>query len=283
MKIVPKNTYYVNISKLNDMGLSNQLYLLIYAICRCIREKRNYLLVGRFLTDATIAPPRREPIKNIFFLTEINNYLSGRYNLTILDATDNAQMVRLVVSIDANIPTSDTAVNSELGRDIYKHLYFNPMLTTKRIQTIQTIMATSSVAATPPRNNIIHVRLENDALAHWGNVNRIPPQKFHDILAEKYINLVKKHIGKDDNTFVLCSNPHNAVTQYLQKNEYKNFMLPKYHPFREYNAIVDMVTGKMCNNVFISSGGSTFSHLLQRYHDRSNVQCYSINLNNLDI
>ena len=279
MKIVPKNTYYVNICIFNNMGLSNQLYLLIYAICRCIHEKKNYLLVGKFLTDATTSPSKRAPIGNIFFLPEINKYLSGRYNLTILDAFRHPDIVRSVTSINANMTNSDPVVNSELGRNIYQHLYFNTTLIANRIQLIQTILAKSSGHT---NINVIHVRLEDDALAHWGNINKIPPQEFHNRLTKKYIDLIEKHIRKDEVTFVLCNNENNAVTQYLKTNSYRNYMLPKYHPFRECNAIVDMVTGKMCNNVLIYSGGSTFSHLLSRYHERSKVQRYSVDLNNLN-
>lgn len=274
--MTPTNTYYINISVYNNMGLTNQLYILIYGICKCIHDKKNYLIVDKFLMDATTNVPSRTHINNVFYLKKINRYLYTNYALILINSNKEL-LFNNIVKLDNNVCVADSLVNTELGIEIFKHLYFHPNILKTRTHLLYNIIRSHTPQT---RVNIIHARLEHDALLHWGKINNMSIQVFHNKIVEKYINLINQHIYKNDITIVLCSNEKNAISLYLHTNKYNYYLLPKYHNFREYNAITDMVTGKFCNNVFIGSGGSTFSHMLLRYHG-DKIRYYSINLNSI--
>jgi len=271
------NTYYINISINLIMGLTNQLYILIYGICKCINDKKNYLIVDNFLMDATTNIPRRTLVSNVLYLQKINAYVNKTYNLILIDSNDGKDFIKSVPHLDGYVHIADSLVNTELGLEIFKRIYFHPNILKMRTQIIGNIIKSHQL---PVHINIIHVRLEQDALLHWGGINNMTTQHFHDKVADKYIQLINTYIDKRDITIVLCSDTKNEISKYLRVNEYNSYLLPKYHLFREYNAITDLVTGKFCNNVFIGSGGSTFSHMLQRYHG-NNVKYHSINLNKI--
>ena len=75
----------------------------------------------------------------------------------------------------------------------------------------------------------------------------------------------------------------------MKENEYNIMFIDKKfsgnQPGRELNAIIDLIIGRYCNNVFIGCGGSTFSELLLKYipdeTDEGFVQKITFDLNNI--
>ena len=118
--------------------------------------------------------------------------------------------------------------------------------------------------------NILHLRLEEDAIKHWAGMNKMSTNKFKYLLEEKYIDIIKKHVNKNtDNNIILSSSFSNGVIDFLEENNYRYFLTPKYFKDREKNAIIDFLISKNCNNLFIGNfnfvhlNGSTFSYYIK--------------------
>ena len=130
--------------------------------------------------------------------------------------------------------------------------------------------------------NVIHWRLEDDAIQHWSAMNKLSPEKFRTRLVNNYIRLIKEHIPPRETTFILSGNTNNDVLKFMRKSGYNLQMCPKLSKYREVNAAIDMVVGQMCTHVLITASGSTFSHMVRVFHEKENrVKNVSINLNHI--
>jgi len=117
--------------------------------------------------------------------------------------------------------------------------------------------------------NVIHLRVEKDMTGHMLSHNKMTQEKYDINLQNKYIELIDKYFLKDDIIFVLSYDLDNNVIRFLRKNNYK-FYISKKNIFngREKHAIIDLLIGEKCNNIFIGNWnfdireGSTFSYLL---------------------
>jgi hypothetical protein len=136
--------------------------------------------------------------------------------------------------------------------------------------------------------NVIHLRLENDALKHWSRMNKMSINKFKNILELKYIEIVKKFISTTDLNILLTSSIDNASNfiNYMNTNNYKYIFSKKFYNEREKNAIVDLLLSNYCNNIFVNNfnfknlNGSTFSYLIGT--NLKNVKKISIDLDNIN-
>lgn len=117
--------------------------------------------------------------------------------------------------------------------------------------------------------NIIHLRIEPDAIEFWADINGIPNELYQSVLEQKYIRLIQEHISRDSVTVILSMNTDNSVTRYMKENNYPyTFMDKSLVHGRECNAILDLLISKKCNRVFIGNlnpnnyHGSTFSYAI---------------------
>ena len=113
-----------------------------------------------------------------------------------------------------------------------------------------------------PQINIIHLRLEDDGIKHWSEINNMDYNTFKNILREKYIKEIKNNIDKKTLTFVLTSNCDNIIYDYLKSNNYNFNITEKLYKDREVNAIIDLSVGRLCNNIYIGPGCSTFTQCI---------------------
>jgi hypothetical protein len=121
------------------------------------------------------------------------------------------------------------------------------------------------------RINVIHIRNEDDAIPFWANINKLTNETYKSILEDKYINLIKKYINNDTINIILSMNTSNKVIDFLKDNNYNYFICNKnIINGREENAIVDLINGSHCNNIYIgnfnmtTNCGSTFSYVLYK-------------------
>jgi hypothetical protein len=119
------------------------------------------------------------------------------------------------------------------------------------------------------RINVIHTRLEVDALNFWGPINHLSPDQFDDRLSHIYIKLIDRHFDPTIPVLVLTGTISNSVIDYLHSHKYKVHIGPKnLVEGRELNAILDLLAGERCTDVFIGNvnphtfTGSTFSYVL---------------------
>lgn len=133
------------------------------------------------------------------------------------------------------------------------------------------------------RTNMIHLRVEPDAIEFWSKQNKMEYAEFKHIIESKYIKLIQKYMNKTDQIIILSGYHENGVLDFLTKNDYNLFIPDKYYEDREKNAIVDLIISKQCNNVFLGCidnthwNGSTFSYYISKIIDKS-VKKVGINL-----
>ena len=117
--------------------------------------------------------------------------------------------------------------------------------------------------------NVLHLRLEQDGLEYWGKSNNLQPSIFKTNLEQKYIEYIKTNISKDEINIILSYSTQNKVINFLRDQGYKFHLTNKtLDEGREINALIDLIVGNVCNNVFIGNfnldvlTGSGFSYCL---------------------
>ena len=111
--------------------------------------------------------------------------------------------------------------------------------------------------------NTIHLRLEEDAILHWGKESNYTDLKLYkSILEQNYIRIIQQFIEPDSITIILASDYDNNVVKFLRENKYNYIQTPNLDPHRDVSAIIDMYIGQTCNNVCIGVQESTFSYTL---------------------
>ena len=118
--------------------------------------------------------------------------------------------------------------------------------------------------------NVIHLRVEDDAITHWSKGNNMSKPEFQRLLEEKYIEIIRRYIYKNDETIILSSSLNNGVIDFLNEHKYNYRFTEKKYDDREKNAIIDFLVSKNCNNIFIGNfnmktlNGSTFSYYISK-------------------
>lgn len=141
--------------------------------------------------------------------------------------------------------------------------------------------------------NVIHLRTEKDMTGHMLSHNNMNQEEYDINLQKKYIELIKKYMSKNDILFILSYDSENSVINYLHENDYE-YYLSKKNIFdgREKHAIVDLLLGEKCNNIFIGNWefnefrGSTFSYFLYKRNNAIKnifIDMYKISENEVEI
>lgn len=272
-----KNTIHGVISPEQNCGLCNQLYVFVSLIVHAISNNKKFVLVSGF--RAQIHSPLMTPLSNIIQYDVLNNMLRP-YNVLVVDE-EKATIPRMSfhsITMPSNFNMATKLTNSKLGKHIATHLQFSSRITTHVMRNMNQAIPNDDRSV-----NVIHLRLEDDAIRHWATMNKLPQQEFRARLANNYIRVIKEHIRPRETTFILSGNTNNDVVKFMRKSGYNIRMCPKLSKYREVNAAMDLVVGQMCNRVLISAGGSTFSHIIRMFHEKENrVKNVSINLNHID-
>jgi hypothetical protein len=157
--------------------------------------------------------------------------------------------------------------------DIYKNIVFHQNLTNQSNTFIRNNGIDDSINI-----NIVHLRLEKDAIQHWSLQNGMNEEEFKTKLTQKYIHLINNLINKEDKTILLTYCKENQVINYLKTNHYQFYIQEKErNNNREINAIIDLLNSKHCNNVFIAVGGSTFSWTVMKMTNPKKIEWFDIN------
>jgi hypothetical protein len=246
------NIFYLNISKPNKlsqkMGLCNQLYA-IKGTCEYAYENNiNTIVIENFLTD--IFKNTYCNISDIIDLNHLNNLLK-KYNIKVLDwNTDTGFEKTNVIFNEA--PYWNVSSDSYISTYILSNLKFN----SKFYDIADEILKKNKITAEPC--NVIHLRLENDAIECWSKQNGLSPEEFKKILEIKYIKNIEKFINKNYITIVVASEYDNNVIKYLRDNGYLYLTTEKRFKERELNAIVDLIITQRCDRVILGFFESSF-------------------------
>jgi hypothetical protein len=151
--------------------------------------------------------------------------------------------------------------NDNMFEKILKNITYNNDFILKSVLMIKSINPDKKI-------NIIHLRLEEDAISHWSRQNNITHNEYRAYLEGKYIDLIKNYIPTTDENIILSSSLSNGVIDFLNQHNYNYQFIDKFFNDREKNAIVDLLVSKYCNNIFIGNfninncNGSTFSYYI---------------------
>jgi hypothetical protein len=134
--------------------------------------------------------------------------------------------------------------------------------------------------------NVIHLRVEHDAIIHWAKKNKMSDTDFKEYIENKYIKIIEDHVDKNDMNIILSYCTQNKVIDYLELNNYKySFINKKLYLGREINAMIDLLISENCNNIFIGNfnmkrlNGSTFSYFISQ--KINNVKMIFVDLDNI--
>jgi len=139
----------------------------------------------------------------------------------------------------------------------------------------------------PVVKNCVHLRLEPDSINHWSRVNKLNHKEFYNKLVQKYNKIISENIIETQDVFLLIHDlDHTIITDLRQKYNVKNLeygksdLIYKHIKYsgREISAIVDLLIGSYCNDIFIGchslkyNRGSTFSlTLLALNNSKKNI------------
>jgi hypothetical protein len=248
------NIFYLNISKPNihsqTMGLCNQLYAIKGTCEYAYQNNINTIVIENFLTD--INKNTYCNISEVIDLNHLNNLLKN-YNIKILDwnADDGFPKTNVIFN---HAPYWSKSQDFDLTTYIIPNLKFTPQF----YDVANEILRQNKITVEPC--NVIHLRLENDAIEHWSKEQNIDSEKFKQLLENKYINIINKFINKNFITIVLASDYNNNVIKFLDNNNFLYFTTEKKFQERELNAIVDLIISKRCDRTIIGFYESSFAY-----------------------
>jgi hypothetical protein len=290
---ISKNEYteikeIINIEKTN-IYLKNKFNLII-ADKYDINFKLNYIKYGIGdniidLTDEIFKKNKNKYNKNYLFISKETNFneikgdpKQGFTKKIILNYTINDNIIEEIydenlkkdISIDFINSYYDNywgwinSHNQELFENILINIVYNDTFINNSIIKEIDIDEKKKV-------NIIHLRLENDGLKHWSRMNNMNENEFEMYITNKYIEIIKKNINKDEKNIILSNSLNNKVIDFLRENNYNFIFNEKYFKYREKDAIIDfLISTRYCNNIFIgnfileSLNGSTFSYYIMK-------------------
>lgn len=264
------NKVYKIIISQSFTGLCNQLWSVISGIIICIKEGKRLLLIDKFLLN--VHTNLYCSIDKILCLPSMNIFLQ-KYNLEIADGThiSEGNMPGLKV-LQLGWEVIQDPLNNEIKKELFQSIRFTPSI----VYPVLKFINENQVNQKKNTINVIHLRIEQDWLNHVSSHRNpcVSPMVVYNEIVVKYIDLICRHIQKDESTFILTGSSCNKVIDYLRNNQYTYFIFPKITPYREMNAAMDMVIGKQCNNVFIGCAGSSFSDILLHRITGDDIQKY---------
>lgn len=293
---------YVPISTVVDLHTTN-IFLKKYNVSLIDSEKINFKIVKILfgvpnkLTDITssimntcfkdniltitkntdILKIKGDPCEGIEKKIFVHYQLSGQNFCNTYDEKNGCLLNDVVMNFnDLTYHTACDWKNEENElqfNDIIKNLVFHQNHLLEANKFIQTLDSSRKI-------NVIHLRVESDAIQWWAHQNNIASENFQAIIESKYMHLIKKYINIHDNNIILCSDENNKVIEFLKNNNYKYFIHKKHKSLgREINALIDLCIGENCNNIYLApTKGSSFSYTLKnRIKNPINTISFSLN------
>jgi hypothetical protein len=284
INIFLKNTYDIII--IDKYNIDFELYDVLYGnksikidITNHILKKfykNNILFINKnTILNDICGDPCPNVIKQLFICYKINNYIINEvYNEHLKEDISfdyiNSEYINTFNWINSH--------NIKMFEDILVNLKYNVNFIEKSNLIINNMINYKYI-------NVIHLRIEDDAIKHWSKMNNMDQNTFKIILENKYINLIKTYINKDDLTIILSQSLSNNIINFLSDNDYNYTINEKFFNDREKNAIIDLLVSQQCNNIFIGNfnfkhlNGSTFSYYISKL--LNNVKKIAIDLDRI--
>lgn len=260
IKILDTNYLHIKINKIT-FGLDNDIVDVtneILELCNSYFLKNNIFHISK---DINLCELKGDPLPYVTKKLYLDYNICG-YNFKTEYIEQNSHLlnhvhINLSYLVHDVVKTWNTPENQSLFNEILQNLQFHSKYRLRSNKIIESLSTKSNI-------NVVHLRLEKDAIDHWARLNNMEEGLFKKTLEEKYISIIEKYIDPHDITFILTYEPSNNVTNFLQLNNYVFFYTQKQvNDGREINAIQDMCIGEYCSHVFIGPiASSTFSNVL---------------------
>lgn len=280
--LLDKNTMKFDLHKVY-FGIMNNMFDITNNVSSYISKENNSLYIPKntFFTNFQ-GDPCLGVIKTIFLYYSLDGY---NFLDTINENLNN--------DIMSHVPTELCKYDFEISSFLMKMMpdIFNDIL--KNIKFTKSVIPTSLLENDLFKNyvkvNVLHLRLEDDALEYWGKQNIMTSKEFEIYIENKYIELIQKYIDKSQLNIILTYSPNNSVIKFLQNNGYPYLFVKKNTSKceREIDAIFDLSLSTKCNNIFIGNffmkamQGSSFSYYILQKLEYSNVKKIAISLDNI--
>lgn len=265
MNIFLKNEYDIII--VDKYNVHFEILSIMYGTC-----ESDYIEITSFILNKYFKDNKLIINKDCCFNEIKGDPCVGKYKSVILKYKINGYKIKevyeenlkndIVIDFDTDYPHKLGWINNyndNMFDKILTNIKYNEQFMINCETVINNLKSTIKI-------NVIHLRLEDDAISHWSQINNISKTEYKNILENKYIKLVNDYISKDDQTIILSGSISNGVIDYLNKNNYNYETIYKFYKDREKNAIVELLVSTYCNNIFIGNfnmkklSGSTFSY-----------------------
>lgn len=285
--LMSKNNIKLNIKSILYGTYSNEI-----DITNKVIEKfsgNNYLFISKYtnlnLIDGDPSPNILKQIKIIYSLND-SDYTVYKHFDEDSEININFKDFNNVIWHAQNNINTERIKNYNLIHNLLLHIKFLDRYHIISQQFINTIISNNDTVI-----NVIHIRNEADAIQFWGNINNMTNDEYKNILENKYIHLINTYIDKNSLNIILSMNTSNKVIDYLKINNYKYFLSDKTRVIgREENAIIDLINGTNCNNIYIGNAnmttynGSTFSYVLYTLlEQKPGIKKILIDLDNINV
>jgi hypothetical protein len=267
--------YRIEICRLGK-GLCNQLFAVISGILLAFSHRKHRVAIEAFQKDFSVYS--FSDISDILDLDKMNTLLIERYNLRVCDAVH----IRSDMHDTPLWYTYEwiTNINKAEFDIVLSYIRFHEYFIQKATKFIDRLDLTRPV-------NVIHLRIEDDWIKYKCSQTGLPFDEMRKLQADKYIDVITRHIKKTETTIILSSSTNNIVTQFMDDNGYAYCFTDKNPSIeRELNAIVDTIVSESCNNVFIGDFnfkivmGSSFTYFVVKRLSK-NVKCIMIDQPNV--
>jgi len=262
-------TYYLKVAKDDMSGLCNQIYTIAGCIEYCIKKGINNMICDGFLLE--VKTKEYCLLSEVIDMKKINQTLK-KHKLELRDATEEER--KTIQFQPSPILYMANSFNSKIFTDILNNIVFLEDYNTLAKNIVKY-----------DRINVIHLRLEYDAVNVFSKQMNIHPDVYRIVNEDRYIEAISKYIDKNVMTVILTNDKSNRVIDYMKRYKYKFILTEKKFDKRELNALVDLHIGFMCNTVLIGSYDSSFSYtILNRVLIKRNPEFFScmIELNKYD-
>ncbi len=278
-------------------GLTNQLFSLVNSIILALSTGDKVVCIDHFLTD--FRKSNHATITTILNIKKINNFLHSKYGIIIIDKNEPCNFKMNYITYDPYFNTRRLKMNYTVGdytideiysgridiknaeyvnmtsfwidsydRNMFEYILQNIEFNDQFISQSRDIISAFDCSCV--KINVIHLRVEDDAIEHWSKMNELSEMDFKNFIESKYISLIKTYIAITDFTIILTDSKQNSVFEFLKQSNYKFTTVEKRYEDRELNAIIDLLVSSACNSTFIGNfnfdglNGSTFSYLISK-------------------
>jgi hypothetical protein len=263
MNIFLKNNFNILIFDKNEVEF--KIESITYGVNENIFDITEEIVI-RYYKENTLCIP-----KNIIFNSIKGDPKSNVKKQLLIKYSINGEMFNETFPEN---PLNNIVFNLQKAQYINKFLWINALNRTNFDYILKNICFNSKFMKIIPdfkedKINVVHLRIEGDAVNHWSKQNKMSPAFFQTYIEDKYIDLIKNHVLKTDANIILTYSENNRVIDYLKTNNYKYYISEKKTEVgREVNAISDLLISEKCNNIFIGGfnieklNGSTFSYCI---------------------